>query len=163
LKERYQELLVPYLCALVLGFIPIVGGFFALPGLLLVSLKVLRGQTPEPNDGFVGFNRLVDNLVMGLLQIVGLIACCIGVWVSQGLFLPGTLLIVDKGLDWNAAKDRCMEEVKPNLLQWVLYNLVVGIVGAAGMILLGVGIILTLPIATIAWAYAYEKTFGASR
>jgi hypothetical protein len=163
LKEHYQALLVPMLCAFVLSFIPIVGGFFALPGMLLVSLKILRGQTPEANDGFVGFQALMDNLVMGLLQICGVIACCIGGWVTHGLFLLGTLLIVDKGLSWSDAKDRCMEEIWPNILPWVLYVLVLGLVGASGIILCGIGIVATLPIATIGWAYAYEKTLGAPR
>jgi len=40
---------------------------------------------------------------------------------------------------------------------------VLGLVGAAGAILCGVGLLITLPIATIGWAYAYEQTFGATR
>jgi hypothetical protein len=162
LKERYQALLVPFLCAFVVGFIPLVGGFFALPGLLLVSLKAVRGETPEPNDGFIGFQAIMDNLIMGLLQISGLILCCVGAWVTQAVFLPGTLLIVDKGMGWSDAKDRCMEELRPNLWAWVLYTLVLGLVGASGMLLCGIGMLVTMPIATIGWAYAYDKTLGAA-
>jgi hypothetical protein len=162
-KNNYNVLLIPLLCAFAVGLIPIVGGFLALPGMLLVSLKVLRGQTPETGDGFVGFQAFVDHLVMGILQALGLIACCIGVYVTQALFLPGTLLIVDKGLGWSDAKDRCLEEIKPNLLAWVLYTFVLGLVAAAGLIACGVGIFVTLPIATIGWAYAYDQTLGAAR
>ena len=33
---------------------PLVGGGLAMAGLMHVSLKALRGQTPEPADGFIG-------------------------------------------------------------------------------------------------------------
>jgi hypothetical protein len=163
LKENVSTLAIPFLCAMILNFIPIVGGFFAIPGMLLVSLKVLRGQTPEPADGFVGFQAFMDNLVMGLLQLSGAILCCIGAIITHALFIPGSCLIVDKGLSWSDAKDRCMEEIKPNLMAWIVYTLVLGLVGGSGAILCGVGVFVTLPIAVIGWAYAYEKTLGAPR
>jgi|SRR5579862_2651186 len=163
LKTNVSVLVVPFLCAIILNFIPIVGGFFAMPGMLLVSLKILRGQTPEANDGFVGFQAFMDNLMMGILQIAGALLCCIGAVITQALFIPGSLLIVDKGLGWSDAKDRCLDEIKPNLMAWIIYTFVLGLVGASGMILCGIGIFVTLPIATIGWAYAYEQTLGAPR
>jgi hypothetical protein len=155
-KEHWKVLLIPYLCAMVAGIIP----FFAIPGLMLVSLKVLRNETPEPADGFIGFKALVDHLMMGILQIVGLIGCCVGVYVTQALFIPGSLLIIEKGIGWSEAKDQCLEAIKPNLFPWVIYFFVTGIVGGLGSILCGVGIFITLPIATIAWAHAYEQAFA---
>ncbi len=162
--EKFKENMVPtivaMLCAMLLGLIPVVGGFLALPGICLVSLKVLRGQLPEPRDGFVGFTQPMDNIVLGLFQILGLIACCIGVYVTQAIFVPGTFLIVDKSMTWSDAKDRCMEQIKPNWVAWTIFFFVVGLVGGLGSILCGIGILFTLPIATIALAYAYEQTLG---
>jgi len=162
LKANPGGLAVPFLCALVLGFIPVVGGFLALPGLMLVSLKALRGETPEPKDGFVGFEAIVDNLILGVLQIVGLIACCVGVYVTQALFIPGTCLVVDKRMGWSDAKDKCMEAIWPNILPWTIYTLVMGLVATAGILACVVGIVVTLPIASIGLAYAYEQTLSRS-
>jgi hypothetical protein len=151
------------LCAMVIGLIPILGGGLAFAGMMRVSLKALRGQVPDPVDGFAGLSdNAVDHIVMGLLQIVGIVACCVGVYVSQGIFFPGTLLILDRDLTWDQAKDVCWKQVKPNWPAWTLFVLVVGLAGASGMLLCIVGVFFTAPIAMIAMAYAYEKTFGAS-
>ena len=162
-RENMMPIVIATLCAMLLSLIPIVGGFLALPGMLYVSLKALRGQAPEPKDGFVGMQAAVDNIVMGLLQALGLIACCVGVYVTQAIFIPGTFLIVDKGMNWTDAKDRCLEQIKPNWLSWLLFTFVLGLVGGLGAILCGVGVFFTLPIATIGFAYAYEQTLGAQR
>jgi uncharacterized membrane protein len=164
--ETFQKNMVPILvgtlCGIVVGLIPIVGGGLAFAGMMAVSLKALRGGVPEAADGFVGLSqRPVDHIVMGLLQIVGLLACCLGVYVSQALFFQGTVLILDRDLSWQQAKDVCLRDVKPNLMAWTLYVLVLGLVGASGLILCIVGVFFTAPIAMLALAYSYEKTYGA--
>lgn len=162
-KANWGAALLAYLCAWVVGLIPIIGGFLSIAGMCNVSLKLIRGQKPEPGDGFVAFNRgLVDHLVMGLLQAVGLLLCCIGVLFTQSVFYSGTFLIVDKGLTWQAAKDVCWTRVKPNFLSWLIFYFVVGLVGSLGAILCGVGLLVTLPIAMCAIAYAYEKSLGGA-
>jgi hypothetical protein len=164
--KTFQQNPVPIhlgmICAMVIGLIPILGGGLAFAGAMRVSLKALRGQLPEPADGFAGLsNNAVDHIVMGLLQIVGMVACCVGVYVTQGIFFPGTLLILDRDMTWEQAKDVCLKQVKPNWVSWTLFVLVVGLAGASGMILCVVGVFFTAPIALIAMAYAYEKAFGA--
>lgn len=162
-QENPVPILVGILCAMVIGVVPILGAGPAFAGMMRVSLKALRGQVPEPADGFWALsNDIVDHVVMGLLQIVGMLACCVGVYVSQGIFFPGTLLILERDLTWEQAKDVCLKEIKPNWVSWTLFALVVGIVGASGLILCFVGVFFTMPIAMIALAYAYEKAYGPS-
>ena len=156
-KKDYEAILIGTLCALLLSLIPLVGGGLAMAGLMQVSLKALRGQRPEPEDGFVGLQAPVDHIVMGLLQIVGLVACCIGVYVSHGIFFPGTALIVDKKMTWTQAKDVCVARIAPNWVAWTLFTFVIGLVGASGAILCGIGVIVTAPLAGLAMAYAYER------
>src|SRR5688572_12902315 len=103
-KANLSPVLIATFCATLLGLIPVVGGMLAIPGAMLVALKAVRGQTPQPADGFVAFQALVDHLVIGLLQMIGAIACCVGAYVTQGIFLPGTFLVMDKGQTWQAAK-----------------------------------------------------------
>ena len=104
-------------CAMLLGLIPILGGGLAFAGMMRVSLKALRGQIPEPADGFAGLSdNAIDHIVMGLLQIVGMLACCVGVYVSQGIFFPGTMLILDTRHDLGAGQGRLLERREAN---WV--------------------------------------------
>lgn len=162
-QQNPAPILLGMLCAMVIGLIPILGGGLAFAGMMRVSLRALRGEVPEPADGFAGLsNNAVDHIVMGLLQIVGILACCVGVYVSQGIFFPGTLLILDRDMTWEQAKDVCLKQVKPNWVSWTLFVLVVGLAGASGMILCVVGVFFTAPIAMIAMAYAYEKTLAAA-
>jgi hypothetical protein len=161
-QEHMGPVTLGFLCALLPSLIPLVGGGLAFAGMMHVSRKALRGEAPLPSDGFVGLSQnAVDHIVMGLLQIAGLIACCVGVYVTQGLFYPGTLMILDRGITWQQAMDACREQVQPNLVQWTLFVFVVGLVGASGMLLCVVGVFLTAPVATIALAYAYERAFAA--
>ena len=161
--KAYKTNLVPgligFLCAGVLGFIPFVGPLLAMPGYANVALKLVRGQKPEPGDGFIVFQQSVgDHILMGLLQIIGILLCFVGLLVTQPLFLFGTYLIMDKGMKWGEAKDKCLADVKPNLIGWIIFFFVVGIVASLGMFLCGVGVLLTGPIGICAIAYAYEKS-----
>jgi hypothetical protein len=150
-------------CAMLPGLVPVLGQGVAFAGMMQVSRKALRGEVPQPTDGLVGLSdQLIDHVVMGLLQIAGILACCIGLYVTQAIFYPGTLLILERGISWDEAKDACLQRMKPNALQWTLFVFLVGLVGASGMILCVVGVFFTAPVAMIALAYAYEKTFGAS-
>jgi hypothetical protein len=159
-KAQMMPVLIGTLCAMLLGLIPLVGGMLAAAGMFNVALKAVRGQTPEPADGFIGFQAFLDNVVMGLLQAVGILACCIGVYVSQGVFIPGTFLIVDKGKTWQEAKDICMAQIWPNWMSWAIFTFVLGLVASLGLVACIVGIFFTVPIMTCAMAYAYEKTLA---
>ena len=163
LQRNPVPILLGMLCAMLIGLIPILGAGLAFAGMMRVSLKALRGQVPEPADGFAGLSHnALDHIVMGLLQVVGLLACCVGVYVSQGVFFPGTLLILERNLTWDEAKDVCWTQAMPNWVAWTLFTPVVGLVGASGTLLCFVGVLFTAPIAMIAMAYAYEKAFRAS-
>jgi len=159
-KQRMVPVLRGVLCASLLGLIPLVGGGLAFAGMMNVSLKALRGQDPTPADGFVAFSAAMDHIVMGLLQIVGLIACCLGVYVTQGLFFQGSILILEKGMNWSDAKDRCVAGLKDQWVAWTVFVFVVSLVGSLGLIGCVIGVFFTLPIATCAMAYAYEQTLG---
>jgi len=160
-RPKLVPIVVATLCAALLSLIPLAGIGLTMAGLAQISLKALRGEEVEPEDAFVAFRQApADHMVMGLLQILGLIACGVGAWVTQGLFLWGTFFILDHGMTWSAAKDRCLAEVGPNWLPWTLFTVVCGLVGSLGGLLCGVGVLFTTPIAVTAFAYAYERSWG---
>ena len=165
--QTFQRDMVPIavamLCAMLLAMIPLLGGGLALAGMMHVSLKALRGQTPAAADGFIGLSdNAIDHVVMGLLQIVGLVACCIGVYVTQAIFYPGTIMILQRGIGWEEAKDECMARVKPNWGAWTIFTLAIGLVGGSGALLCGIGVLFTAPIAMIALAWGYQQAFGTA-
>lgn len=161
--QKYPgPILLGTLCAIVVGLIPLAGVGLAFAGIMKVSLKALRGQAPEPADGFAGLSdNAIDHIVMGLLQLSGMLACCVGVYVTQGIFQPGTVLILERGMTWEQAMNACLEQARPNWVAWTLFTLVVGLAGASGMLLCFAGVLVTAPVAMIAMAYAYDRSFGA--
>jgi hypothetical protein len=149
------------LCAMLPGLIPLLGGGLALAGMMHVALKALRGQTPAPADGFIGLSEsALDHVVIGLLQVAGLLACCLGVFVTQAIFYPGTIMVLERGMGWEQAKDECLARVKPNWGAWTIFTLAISLVGGSGALLCGIGILFTAPIAMIALAYGYQKGFN---
>jgi hypothetical protein len=159
-KKDWAAIAIACLCAMLLGLIPLVGGGLVMAGLVHVSLKALRGQTPEPADGFIGLQKPLDHIVIGLLQVAGALACCVGVYVTHGVFYPGTPLILEKGMDWNQAKDVCIARVWPEWGPWTLFAFVAGLVGASGAILCGIGVVATMPLAALMLAYGYERVIA---
>jgi hypothetical protein len=159
-KENMVPIVLGTLCAMVLSLVPFIGGGLAFAGFMQVALKALRKQDVQAGDGFVAFEAPVDHIVIGLWQLVGILACCIGVYVSQAVFFPGSLLIIDRRMTWQQAKDQCVARVWPNWGAWTLFFVVVSLVGASGALLCVVGVFFTAPIAFIALAYAYEQTMG---
>jgi len=162
-KANWSAILVGYLCAWLVGLIPVVGGFWAQAGFKKVSLKAIRGQRPEPGDGFAAFDAPVDHLVIGLLEMLGLLLCCFGVYITVPLFNNAAFLIIDKRMTWSEAKTACMTHVWSNFGSWWVFWFVVALFGGIGVWLCIVGIFLTLPTAFCAMAYAYDRTLGGGK
>lgn len=162
-KANFSPVIIGTLCGMVCGFVPVIGQFIARAGIHNVSLKAVRGIKPEANDGFIGFKKIVDCILIGLLQACGVLACIIGLIVTQPLFLPGSYFLFDKDVTWSVAKDMCMERVKPHLMQWIIFHFVMGLVAMllamVGVLMCCVGVIITVPIVNCAMAYAYDYSF----
>jgi hypothetical protein len=129
-------------------------GILCVPGLHLMALKAVRGQKPELGDLFIGFKeKLVDHLIMVILTGIGGICLGIGALITAPLFYQGTYLLLDKKVNtWGEAKDKCMAEVKPNLVPWIIMVFVVYLPAAVCFLL--------APITLCGMAYAYEKGLG---
>jgi hypothetical protein len=166
---------VVMLIALGLGALPVIGmiaivllGFVLMGGLDWLFLKRVRGQTADMADAFAGFSLafvplMVAGLVIQVLTAAGLILCILpGIYllVIWWGFVP--LLILDKKMDFWPAMELSRKVV--NHHWWQIFGLTLAalLVATAGLLLLGVGIFLTLPLATGAIVIAYEQIFGES-
>jgi hypothetical protein len=99
--------------------------------------------------------------LLGVLVSAGI--CLVGVTLYFYLaiaWLYAPLLVVDKGLDfWPAMQlSRRVAYRHPWGFSWFL--LVVSVVAAIGILLLGVGVVLTIPLSLLMLVVGYERQFG---
>jgi len=135
------------------------GGYYG------IFLKIVRGQVPSLTDLFAGFSLLfvplmLAGVVMGMLTVLGLIC----------LLLPGFYLIVawsftyfliiDKKMDFWSAMNLSRRMVHKHWFALFGLGFVCLIVTLVGILLLGVGVLLTIPVATAAYTVAYEDIFN---
>lgn len=154
----------------VLSIIPVLGWIALVllgPPLALgaVTWFVARARGGRPGVAvlFSGFSRFGESLglylVSGLLILVGLALC----------ILPGLYLALAWGAAFPLLADRrggfweCMEMSRQALTAhfgWLLLLwLVTALVAAAGILLCGVGLLVTAPLAYLAYAVAYVRLF----
>jgi len=157
----------------VLSLIPFLGiaiGILVAPALGLGAAAWLlaraRGQRPSVALLFSQFPRfgeaLALYLVNAILVALGLALC----------ILPGLYLALAWGASWGLLADRrgsfweCMEISRRTLtahLGWaILLVLVLSLVAVSGLLLCGVGVLLTAPLAYLAYAVAYTRLFDGA-
>lgn len=152
------------------NFLPLMLGTvisLAVSGLFLgafaqMGLKGSRGQTPELADIAVIFQRPVDYIVVGLAVSIGMLACGVGFIVTQTLFTFAMFLVLS-GVGYQEALRRSLDAVKPRFTDVLLLMLVVLVLNIAGMLLCGVGMLVSIPVGFIALAKAFDDFgFGAA-
>jgi len=133
-------------------------------GLSTAALKTVRGQPVDFNVLFSGFQNLVPAVVAGLLiwlfTMIGTIACLLpGLFVSM-IYMLTFLYMTDKELDYWDAMEASRKQIMDHLNEWFIMWLVV-----FGLYVLGtafcVGMIVTVPLATLMLAVAYDRTENA--
>lgn len=145
----------------VAGF-ALLGVLFA--GLSLIYLKRIRGQTATIQDTFEGFNRcfvplLVSSVLTSIFTIIGFTLCIlpgIYLFVAWLFVFP---LIFELRVDFWPAMELSRKVVHERW--WEIFGLALaaGIVVFVGLLLFGLGVFFTAPIAIGAVMYAYEDIF----
>jgi uncharacterized membrane protein len=134
-------------------------------GLYMYYLKLIRGQEAGIADAFSGLTSAFVPLallgvVMGLLSLVGFLACFIpGVYLSVA-WIFAVPLVIDKQLGFWDAMELSRKVVTKHWFLVFALLLVIGLVAISGIIACGVGVIVTATIGWVALMYAYEDIFG---
>lgn len=139
-------------------FAPLVGGFY------VVAFKMIKKQKAEFADFFKGFGFFLPLLLAGLLTgfftIVGLILLVIpGIYLAVS-YMFTFLLIVDREIDFWQAMEISRKFVTKNFFSFFLFLLVLFLINVGGLLLFGVGLLVTIPLTLCAVAAAYDDLLG---
>jgi uncharacterized membrane protein len=132
-----------------------ISGLFS-GGFMAAAREGARGHAPTLSDAFRPFtHRQGDFLIVGLAINVGLLACGVGIFVTSFLFLFAPLCVVE-GADFKSALVRSKDLVTASVGEAIVFVLVLAAVNMAGALALGVGLLITIPISSLAVVKAYE-------
>lgn len=146
------------------NLIPNILSMLLFPGFYLVAFQIARNRPTAFGDFFKGFNRalpvLLLGIVSGLLTFIGLILLVLpGIYlaVSYMLSLP---LLLDKNVDFWPAMETSRKLVGKKWWSFLLFGIVLALINFGGLLLLGVGLLVTIPWSYCAVAAAYEDIVG---
>lgn len=146
------------------NLIPNILSMLLFPGFYLVAFQIARNRPTAFGDFFKGFNRalpvLLLGIVSGLLTFIGLILLVLpGIYlaVSYMLSLP---LLLDKNVDFWPAMETSRKLVGKKWWSFFLFGIVLALINFGGLLLLGVGLLVTIPWSYCAVAAAYEDIVG---
>jgi len=137
-------------------------------GLFKYYLKLIRGEMPTVSDAFSGFGSrtgqlILLSLVQMTLVVVGYMFCIIpGIYLTVAWYFA-IPLVIDRNLDFWPALQLSRRLVSKHWFIVFAAMLVFGLVAMIGIIACGIGILVTMPVGTIALMYAYETIFGAQK
>jgi hypothetical protein len=163
--------LVNAVILLILWNIPLLGPllFFAIsPALIMgnfiVSAKLLQQQTPGFRDFFTGFHFFLPLLLLSLVTSV-LIAIGLTLLIIPGIYLAvaylfASCLVIDRRLDFWPAMELSRRTVNPLWFGIFTFMLLLAVVNLAGALLMGLGLLVTVPLTYCALTAAYADLFG---
>jgi hypothetical protein len=134
-------------------------------GLFKYYLKLIRAEGPTIADAFSGFSSVAGQLILlglvsGFLNMLGFMLCIIpGIYTSVS-WIFALPLVIDRNLPFWDAMELSRKMVSKHWFIMFAFLLVVGLLGACGVIACCVGVFVTAPIASVAIMYAYEDVFG---
>lgn len=165
---------IVFVVTLAFYFVPVIGtvahavlGLALWGGLDWLFLKLVRGQPADIGDIFAGFQieflqLALAGVVTSVLIFVGLLLCVLpGIYLMLAWLGFSPLLIIDKRLEFWPAMELSRRVVTKALLTMCAFFLVSLVLLIGGVLALGVGFFVALPLATGAVVYAYEDIFGA--
>lgn len=137
---------------------PLIAGFFT------AALKTLKKQSLAFADFFTGFESFVQlnllNVVASILIFVGLVLLIIpGLYLSIAYSLAVPILL-DRKMDFWSALESSRKVVNKSWWSFFGFSFALGLINFLGALLLGFGLVVTVPLTFCAIAAAYEDIIG---
>jgi len=146
-------------------FLQLLAQVFIMPGFSLATLsvffRVADGQKPEFIHLYERFhhyfNFIVTNILYSLSVLVGVLLLVIpGIYFAIRLMFASTL-VAEKNIDPMEALRLSGMVTKGLIWKLLGFNLLVGLINICGVLLLGIGLLFTIPMTGIAMLIVYKK------
>jgi uncharacterized membrane protein len=137
-------------------------------GMIKISLKFCDNETPELKDLFAGFNAnlffsyLLVSILYTLIVIGGLFLVIVFAFIWGVEFQFCTYLVIDKGMDPVSALKTSSAITRGTKLQLFFFGLLLILINIVGILALGIGIFVTLPLSMVAIAWVYRRLLQQS-
>lgn len=142
----------------------VTGPLFA--GWYIVAFKQLRNRLPEFADFFKGFNNFLPfflvYLVTGILIGLGFILFIIpGIYLAVAYMFSMPFAVAQR-MDFWSAMEASRKLITKNWFSFFGFSLLLFLINLGGALLLGVGLLVTIPLSACAVAAAYADIVGVS-
>jgi len=152
---------------MVLSFIPIIGSFLStginaplIAGYYLVARKLINNESTEFGDFFKGFDYFLPlflaGIVSGFFITIGLLLLILpGIYLAVAYTFT-SLIIIDRKLSFFDAMETSRKLITKKWFAFFGFSFLIGLINLLGIMLFGLGIVLTLPVTMCAIAVAYD-------
>lgn len=146
-------------------FLQVIAQVFVMPGFALAMLsvffRVVDGHPPEfgqLTERFAHYlNFVATNILYGIAVILGFVLLIIpGIYLSMRLMYALTA-VAEKNLDPMEAFRVSGVLTRGIIWKLIGFNIVLGLINICGALLLGVGLLFTVPMTSIALLLVYKK------
>ena len=147
-------------------------------GMFMMLARIVKKSEPKPavGDVFKGFDKFLPAfllvLVCGIcyfvlqcillmIPVIGWILLLIVAFVYGPILTWSLMLIANRGMKWTEAVGFVLKSTfNGKFTMPILLGILAGIIGGAGIVACGIGVLFTLPLAVCIYAAAYEQVFG---
>ncbi|NEQ95275.1 MAG: hypothetical protein F6K30_00825 [Cyanothece sp. SIO2G6] len=133
-------------------------------GMSIVALQIVRRRRVYFSDFFSGFHQYLPVLLVtqsvDFLVILGFVFFLIPGLILGALYQLSLPLVLDRGLSFWQAMETSRKIVMSNFFNFLILYLAIAIVNFIGLLLLGVGLLFTIPWSVGMQIAAYELTVG---
>jgi uncharacterized membrane protein len=181
--DLYKANLVPLVLLSLVGFVvgAVTLGILALPMAGAITIVVLKLADRQPTSTDVGVLfadtshwtqailffiavlvvELAVTFTIGLIPILGMLIKPVVSLVISFSTMFTLLLIVDRKLAWWPAVTTSLDKVMSNPAPYLIAALMALVLSCIGVVLCGIGIVVTMPIGVCIMAHVYRDAFGA--
>jgi len=164
-RDLGVSLLVGLVATILLGALPIlVGPVYA--GLAMTGIRKAERGKADIQDFFSGFGNFFlqaffSSILICLFAIVGLAFIIIPGLVILSMYMFTFHFMVHRGDDFWQAMEASRRLVSRDYFGFVAFGLLLGAINLLGLMLLGVGVVITLPVTSYALTAAYLDSAAA--
>ncbi len=133
-------------------------------GLFIVAFKLLQEKSTSFGDFFQGYKNwihlILGSIVSSILIGIGTILLIIpGIYLSTS-YIFSLPIIIDRQTNFWDAMEASRKIITKKWFSWFGFLLLLGIINLVGALIVGIGMLVTIPFTFCAIAVAYQQVVG---